>query len=85
MADQGSEDPAASVGQFDICECIGDLLQGQPVSTTELVETARARGARPAVLDTLRHLPHHHYEHFSDLIADLAHLPRAVDPWDRDT
>jgi hypothetical protein len=82
MIDLGGDGSVTAIGQFDICEFVGDLFGDPPVSTTSLVAAARARGARPAVLDALRHLDHSSYEQFSDLVADLAHLPSAIDHWD---
>jgi hypothetical protein len=75
------DDALMTVGQFEICEFIGDMFTGAAVSTDALVKTAQARGARPAVLDVLRHLDHSQYRQFADFVHDLAHLPRDVDPW----
>lgn len=70
------------VSRFDIGEFVGDLFIGPAVDRAVLVAAARERGARPAVLDVLRRLRRLRYEHLSDLMADLADLPAAFDPWE---
>lgn len=70
------------VSQFDISEFLGDQFHGQAITRNTLIAVARARGARPAVLDVLRHLPHPAYRHCCDLIADVADLPSVFDPWE---
>lgn len=70
------------VSQFDVIEFLGDLFHGQAVSRHTLVAVARARGARPAVIDVLRNLRHPSYRHCCDLLADVADLPSVFDPWE---
>lgn len=69
------------VSQFDITEFLGDLLHGQPITRMTLIDAARTRGARPAVLDVIRNLRRPTYRRCSDLMADVAALPRDFDPW----
>lgn len=70
------------VSQFDISEFLGDLFHGHAVTRKTLIAVARSRGARPAVVDVLRNLRHPAYRHCCDLMADVADLPAAFDPWD---
>ena len=78
------EDASASgdVSQFDVVEFIGDAFTHRSRRREELVELAWSRGARPAVLDQLRHLPARPYSSVADVTAGLRGLPTTVDPWE---
>lgn len=69
------------VSRFDLTEFLGDLFADGAVPAVELLRVAQRRGARPAVLNTLRRLPDQHYEHLSDVFAALPALPDDADPW----
>lgn len=71
-----------SASHFDISEFVGDVLHGDAVTPATLIDVARERGARPAVVDALRRLRRSDYRHLSDVLADLDDIPADLDPWD---
>ena len=69
------------VSRFDITEFVGDAFADGPIGAATLVRVAQDRGARPAVLNTLRRLPHRSFERLDDLFDALPGLPVDADPW----
>lgn len=65
----------AMVTRAEIADLIYSAFKEGAVSRGELIETARAAGARPEVLATLTQLPDNHYGHLRQLWVDLPHIP----------
>lgn len=70
-----------SVSRFDLTEFVGDAFAHGPVRASALLRLAQARGARPAVLNTLRRLPDRRYAHLDDVFRALPAVPDDLDPW----
>lgn len=69
------------VTRFDLTEFVGDLFHRGPATPPELARRAANRGARPAIVTTLRRLPAGAYETLTDVWRQLPDLPVEHDPW----
>jgi hypothetical protein len=63
------------VTRIEILDAVEEVFDMPPVSAVDLVETARARGSRPQVLDTLRRVPGKQFRHPVELWTHLPDLP----------
>jgi hypothetical protein len=70
-----------SVSRFDLAEFLGDAFADGAARPTTLLRIARRRGARPAVLNTVRRLPERLYTGLDDVFDALPAVPDDVDPW----
>lgn len=70
------------VTRFDITEFIGDVFVHGPAHRARLATTAWCRGARPAVVLTLRRLPDHPYRSLTDVWREVPAMPDVYDPWE---
>ena len=69
------------VTRFDLTELLGDAFTAGPLPPNALLRIAQRRGARSAVLLTLRRLPARLYRHLDDVLHAIPDLPDEVDPW----
>jgi len=75
------ECPVMPVTLFDITEFIGDAFSDGPKRPEDLAAIASHRGARPAVLLTLRRLADRPYRDLRDVWSVMPGIPADYDPW----
>lgn len=71
----GTITATGAVTRVEIADMVDSAFDNGNAGRGELIETARAAGARPEVLATLTQLPDNHYGHLRQLWVDLPHVP----------
>lgn len=71
----GSSTASVTVTRVEIADTLDSAFDNGSAGRGELIEIARASGARPEVLAALTELPDNHYGHLRQLWVDLPHIP----------